>query len=88
MLGEPRADEQEDEEGHSLRGGTEDPPRSSATKRRKAQIFKSPIKKVICWPTCWFVYMSKSVDIDPRCESVTCLCEDSRFNCVADNLFS
>lgn len=45
----PLAGEEEHEDVHSLRGGTEDQLRSSATKRRTRQIFKSPAKKVIFW---------------------------------------
>lgn len=42
----PIADE-EDAEVNPVRQGTEDPPGSSATKRRSRHLFKSPAKKVI-----------------------------------------
>jgi hypothetical protein len=42
------ADEEEDEDVHSLRHATGDRLGSSATKRRSRQIFKSPPKKVKC----------------------------------------
>ena len=43
----PLADEEEDVDVHQVRHGTEDPPGSSATKRRSRHLFKSPAKKVI-----------------------------------------
>ena len=55
MVGFSLADEEEDVDVHSLRGGIEDLPGSSATKRRIRQIFKSPAKKVIFMPFCRFV---------------------------------
>jgi hypothetical protein len=51
----PLAGEEEHEDVHSLRGGTEDQPGSSATKRRTRQIFKSLAKKVIFRPFGRFV---------------------------------
>jgi hypothetical protein len=55
MVGEPLADEENDEDVHILRGGTSDLPRSSATKECTRQIFKSLAKNVIFMPSCRFV---------------------------------
>ena len=54
VVGEPLADEEEDQDVLTRRGGISDQPRSSATKRRNRQLFKSPAKKVIFMPSCWF----------------------------------
>lgn len=47
VVGFPLADEEEDEDVHSLRECTKDLPGSSATKRRTRQIIKSLAKKVV-----------------------------------------
>ena len=75
-------DKEEDEDVHSLRGGTENLPGSSATKRRSRQIFKSPPKKVIFM---FFSYVCLKISdvVFSRCESMN-HCKVTQFSCVYD----
>jgi hypothetical protein len=76
----PLAGEEEDEDVHSLREGTEDQAGSSATKKRARQIFKSPAKKVIFMPVGRFV-VDVSDAITFACDNMN-HCKVSPISCV------